>query len=107
MLWTREGISTREIAERLRCDPSTVWRQQQQLLDTLTQEELFLKLVHKCLDSVARRHLREGRDRKATLEALRSLKNDPRPIIQRFQAGLDGAIATLQLAQATYGGIVH
>ena len=63
-----------------------------------TPEEVFLALVRKCIDLAADKFLLQGRDRADVIIAKQCLKNNPTPILDRFEAGLREAVAAWRLA---------
>lgn len=58
-----------------------------------TLEEIFLAVVHRCIDSVAGKFLRQGRDHDEVVAVRRFLKRNPSLIIETVDAGLRAAVA--------------
>ena len=65
----------------------------------LTPQDAFLELVLKCIDMTAQEFLQRGRNREEVMAARQLLKNDPQPILDKFDAGLRQAIATWRASE--------
>jgi hypothetical protein len=70
-------------------------------------QDVFAQIVRKCIDLAADKLLRQGRDRDEVFATKRFLKHNPQPILDKFNAGLREAVATLHLEQVTAGHTVH
>jgi transposase-like protein len=70
-------------------------------------QDVFAQIIHKCIDMIADKLLRQGRNRDEVIRCKRALKLDPTPILDCFNAGLREAAATLHLEQVTAGHLVH